>query len=181
MPYTPPPTRRPALAILTPWSNEAIGMNLAAYGLGSAFAGAVLAAADTVFYVPFDLTESFVVVEVGWYNSSVVANGNAQVGAYNEAGTQLVECAATTTAGTNALQTINVTDTTLPGPGRFYMAFRASSTTDRFFRLAPAAGLLEAAGVMQEASQTDLPATMTGVAMATAYLPYFYLAGHTLL
>lgn len=107
-------------------------------------------------------------------------NGNAQVGVYTAAGSQLVECTATTTAGLSSIQTIDITDTTF-GPGLFYMAFRASSTTDRFFSNGFAAGNLEACGILEQTSQTDLPGTATFAVPATAYLPLFYVACHTLL
>jgi hypothetical protein len=176
--YTPAPIHHHYPLNITPWSEESIGIYLAAIASSSPTSGTGTVA-DLVYYVPFEIAVLFIVKEVGWQNGTIVGNGNAQVGVYREDGTQIVECTATTTTGTSQRQTIEITDTTL-GRGRYYAAFRASSGTDRFERIIPAAGLLEAAGIMQEASQTDLPATATFAAMATAYLPAFYLAGHTL-
>lgn len=177
--YNPPPVWRDVSHTITPWSFESIGIPLGCFAAAAPASGTGTVA-DMVYYVPFELARPFVVKEVGWVNGTIVGNGNAQVGVYNEAGTQLVECTATTTSGTSVNQTIDVTDTTIP-PGRSYMAFRAGNATDRFYRVIPAAGLLEACGIMQQASQTDLPATATFAVMAQANLPYFYIAGHTLL
>lgn len=177
--YSPPPLKAVAPYHITPWSYESIGLTLSSYGQTAPGTGAGTVV-DLVIYVPFEIGDIFVVKEVGWANGSITGNSNAQVGVYNEAGTQLVECTATTTSGTTTTQMVDCTDTTLT-PGRYYMAFRAHSATDRFQRIVPAAGLLQSCGIMQETSQTDLPATATFAAMTNAFLPLFILAGHTLL
>lgn len=177
--YSPPPFQPAPLSVITPWSWESVGTQLGAYGQAAPGTGAGTVA-DLAIYVPFEIGRTFVVKEVGWANGTIVGNSNAQVGVYDEAGTQLVECTATTTSGTTITQMVDCTDTTLI-PGRYYMAFRAGSATDRFQRIIPAAGLLQSCGIMQQASQTDLPATATFAAMSNAILPLFILAGHTLL
>jgi hypothetical protein len=178
--YTPAPLHRAALSCLIPWSEECCGTHLAAVASAAPSSGTGTVA-DMVIYVPFEIAVPFVAKEVGWVNGSVTANGNAQVGTYREDGTQVVECTATATSGTSARQTVDITDTTHQ-PGRYYMAFRASSASDRFSRTTSVVGgLLEAVGLMQQASQTDLPATATFAVITTAFIPLFYVAGHTLL
>jgi hypothetical protein len=178
--YTPAPLHRPSPVCLTPWSEESVGVFMASCGLGSNPASGTGTVADMALFIPFEIAVPFVAKEVGWVNGSVTGGGNAQVGTYREDGTLIVECTATTTSGTNARQTIELTDTTHT-PGRYYMAFRASNASDRFFRATPSVSLMEAAGLMQQASQTDLPATATFAVLTTAWLPLIYIAGHTLL
>lgn len=164
--------------MISPWSLEAIGTELS--GFGVALSASTAPTSNMVTYVPVVLAQAFTAVTVGWFNGAAAGNGNAQVGIYHEDGTQIVECTATTTSGTTARQTVDITDTVLP-PGRYYMAFRASSGTDRIHAVSPAAGILEACGVMQQATQTDLPSSASFAANATAFLPMFYLSGHSLL
>lgn len=179
MSYAAPPVAVASPVIITPWSLEAIGTELGAFGLGGGASAAPTS--NLVTYVPFRLSRAFIVVEVSWQNGLAAGNGNAQVGIYDAAGTQIVECTATTTAGTGATQTIDVTDTTI-GPGRYYMAFRASSATDRFISSAVGTfGMLEACGVFQQASQSDLPASATFAVPTVSVMTVFSINGTTLL
>ncbi len=179
MHYSPPPLSRGVPYIITPWSMESIGVELAA--MGQATPASSTPTSNLVTYVPFVLGRSAIATEVGWVNGIVATNGNAQVGIYTEDGTQLVECTATTTSGTSVRQTIDITDTTLTAGVRYYMAFRMSSATDRIFGIASSTGLLEAWGVMQQAAQADLPAPATFALNTTALvLPVSYIGITTL-
>jgi hypothetical protein len=135
--------------------------------------------ADLAIYVPFEIATSFVIKELWWINGTVVA-GNVDVGVVNEAGTLLVHSGATAASGTSAAQVVDVTDTTLAAPNRYYLAIHATSASQRFLRIVPAAVLLEGLGIMQESVATDIPDTATFAAMTNAILPFFGINGHTL-
>lgn len=95
----------------------------------------------------------------------VTAAGNIDVGIYTESGTKLVSSGSTAVAGTSAIQSFDVTDTTL-NKGLYWIACACSSTS-AVLRASP--GLVSstngatapARGVMAETSAVPLPTTAT--------------------
>jgi hypothetical protein len=103
------------------------------------------------------------------------ATGNVDVGLYSEAGIRLLSTGTTARSGTNAMQYINVTDSTFP-PGNYYLALVASSTTGSFMR-SSTQGLevSKASGFLQEAlGSTVLPATMTPASYTSSANVYHF-------
>lgn len=160
------------IAGICPISNESIGMELTR--LTNTTIGtpttAVWPTASLAIYVPFRLSVAARLRSLGLYNGSVVS-GNLDVGIFRYDGSKVISTGSTVMAGASALQIITVTNTDL-SPGRYYLGLSVDNVTASVRRASGAsAPMLEAVGVLQEVS-FPLPATMTPVAPANAYLPY---------
>lgn len=160
---------------ITPVSLESIASAVLGGGTNVPnFASAQWQVADTAILFPFTLTKRATFVEMYTVTGGTSA-GDVAVGIYDSNFTRLVSSSSTQGA-TNALQTFNITDTTI-GPGLFYLAINATATTATFFR--GTAGLvqqLNAAGVVQATSTgTTLPAVAAATTLSTAinYIPLF--------
>jgi hypothetical protein len=161
----------PHMGVISPNHIESLGPNVA----GSNSSGsATWPANNLAIYVPFTLWEPFTVAHLAWINGAAVS-GNVDMGIYDEAGTRLTSTGATAQSGTNAIQTVGITDITL-GPGLYYMAMSLSSAVGTIFRNAPTAYLSEMSGVYEEASAHPLPATATFAASAQTYIPAFCIS-----
>lgn len=133
-------------------------------------ASAVWPSAQLLIAVPYLLEDRILVKRLWMANGTVVANGNVDVGLYARDLTRIVASGAVATAGASDLQYFDVTDTWV-GPGLIYIAGVMTSASDTAVRLSTAATYLRRTGVIQMASQTSCPATITAATMAQAYLP----------
>lgn len=171
----------PAPVMISPFSQYAIGMDIAAAAM-AAPASAAIATANLVRGYPFWLPEPVVVQKLWCYNGATLG-GNVDVGIYTPDGRLLVSAGSTVQAGASVLQEFNVTDKEL-GRGLFYMALGTSSTTATFFTVggsnATFLQLLKGAGCWQAASSFALPATITFAALAAALLPVCGLSARAL-
>lgn len=177
--YQPPALYRPGEITITPWSQQSIGTGLYQCALTGGGTSA-WPAAGLVVYVPFTVPEPFTITKLVWGIGA--AAGNLDAGVYAEGGTLLVSAGSTAAAGTNAQQVVDVTDTTV-ARGRYYMALVADTvTTLTVYRAAPAAGIAQSFGLLEQASVT-LPLS-TGASPATfaqytrAFIPYFGVQGY---
>ena len=116
------------LGVIHPWSLESLGAGLMTdmKSITSA-ASATYVAANRAHYIPFVVSEPITVVQLFAYNGAT-ASGNIDMGIYDAKGTKLVSIGSTAQAGTNALQTFDITDTVL-GSGRFYLAVAMDNAT----------------------------------------------------
>lgn len=152
---------------------------LSAYSIGLLFpaagqpASAAWPAANRAIFVPFVLPDSMSIVKVRWYNGSGV-NGNVDCGVYDAAGTRLFSTGSTAQSGTSQWQAVDIADVYLPGRQLLYMALASSSATGAFGRWT-VANVLPAYGVRQLDTAFALPATVSGTAASTGYLPVFSL------
>lgn len=85
-------------------------------------------------YVPFLIPDQITIVKLLAYNGST-ANGNTDIGLYDEGGNQIVGIAAAAQSGTTAWQEFDIADTTI-NPGLYYIGLLNSGTTGTYFAYA---------------------------------------------
>jgi hypothetical protein len=139
-------------------------------GLG-AHGTAAWPATNLAIYVPVRVKTSCIAYKL-WFGSEATGTGNIDIGIYNAAGTRLVNSGSVAHGTASTMKVIDITDTRLK-PGLYYIALQGSNATDTYFRSAPAAPNLAAAGIRSEAvGSFGLPATATWVVDQTlAFLP----------
>lgn len=170
--YAPAPARIASSPVLSPTSDQSIGRFLQAVGV-TAPASAAYTAANVALFFPLAIAQPITISGVWWYNGTVTG-GNCDVGIYSAAFTRLASVGSTGRGSASAIvRTSLAAAITLPR-GSYYLAF-AHNGTNNFFRLATAAVLCAAAGVMEQASAFALPATATPSVTTRAYVPMFGL------
>ena len=134
-------------------------------------AAAAWPVANKAFYVPV-LVDRIVTVKKMAVINGATLNGNVDVGIYDEAKTKIVSIGTgVAQAGTSAVQTFDITDTTLL-PGLYYLAMATNSSTATYFRANGAgAEQLRACGMQEQTTAYALPATATFGAMVTSFAP----------
>lgn len=115
-----------------------------------------------------------------WWENGATANGTVDVGLYDEAFNRLISCTPQTQSGTSAIQSFDITDTTIL-PGRYYIALSSSSATATFLcqTAAPAAKLASIGCFMQTAVAT-LPNPAVPVLCTHTLIPEFGFTDRTL-
>jgi hypothetical protein len=163
--------------IINPWSVNSLGTQLYAFNQTVPTAAAA-PAANLLMLVPFWVPAPFTITKLYWVMGA--AAGTVDMGVYDESANLLLSAANPSASGT--FQVVDVTDTTI-ARGRYYMGLIGSTvTTLTFLKSAPAAGVCQAMGMLQQASIT-LPLS-TGASPATfakyaqAYVPLFGLQGY---
>ncbi len=164
---------------ISPASPESIGAELVAQG--SAPQSAVWSTANTALFVPFCVYQPFIAKTMGVYNGTVVA-GNVDVGIYDDQGNRIVSKGSTVQAGTSALQTFDITDTTLQ-PGSYFMALNLDNATATVFRwTSTLAGTAAGFGVYSQAvGAITLPATATFSVGLGGFIPVVCVSGRTVI
>lgn len=147
--------------------------SMGAFDTTQAVASTAWPANNRAIYVPIrtDVTTTYA---RGVVINGTNATGNADVGIYDAAGTRLTSSGSTARTGTTTLDFYPVTDLVLP-PGFYYLGIVLSSTTGTVQGIVPTTvPLTRATGCLQEAlGATTLPSSMTGVSMASAFIPCF--------
>lgn len=136
-------------------------------------------AANLAIFIPFRVYQIYTAVKMSWINGTV--SGNIDVGIYDAQGDRLVSLGSTAMSGASAIQTGDITDTTLK-PGLYYMAMAVDNTTATFRRFTSAtvagtAGL----GLLQQATAFALPSTATFAACGNDYIPGLAITGRSLI
>lgn len=149
--------------IFTTFSYEGLGIECG--GLGST-SFITWTTANIAILVPMRITETVTVVKMAVANGPT-ANGNLDVGIYDNTFTKLVSSGSTAQSGTDTIQILDIADTAL-SPGTYYFALASSSTTATFagsdFSGSQGAGDPKAWGVVQMAAAFPLPNTITPAA-----------------
>lgn len=156
----PIPTFR-SLPVLNPWHPEAMGYQ-ASNGVGlAATSSRTWTVTDEAQLYPFRLGYPETITKLWIYNGATVS-GNFDIGIYDAEGTRIVSAGSTAQAGTNAVQSVDITDTLL-GPGIYYMALVFDNTTATLFADTGWASVRAAqqSGLCRVASAFALPATVT--------------------
>lgn len=176
--YSSPRVLRPSHQVISTISEEALGSR-AHRSLGLVSAALITWAANLAVFVPFGISEPFLVREVWWFNGSG-AGGNIDVGVYDTAGTRLFSLGSTAKGTVSVpVTSTGMTDYTL-SPGDYFLAFASdSATASLFYGWAPAANLAASVGVGQMASAFALPSSAAIVPLTNALLPYCGLNGYT--
>ena len=175
--YQPPLLARPNEVIIHAWSYQSLGMPLTHIGSGPATG--VWPAIGLVIFVPFTLSEPLTVTKLWW--DVAAQSGNADAGIYDASQNLLLSAGTTVIGAATNIQSVDVTDT-LIARGQYYLALVADNTTFSSRRSAPAAGICQALGLLEQTSVT-LPLS-TGASPATfakytrAYIPFFGLMGY---
>lgn len=181
MPYSPPLVVTPRLTqiMISTISLEAIGLDLRLLA-ATIPQGANYPAANITIGIPFGVGQPILVRKLWVQNQTPVA-GNIDLGIFLPDGTLVVNKGSTASAGTNTIQELDITDTTLM-PGRYYLGMTSdtSAATQKIFSTALAsAGLASAAGVLQ-AAQGPALASVTWATCAQTQIPYIGLSARTL-
>ena len=164
--------------MLTPWSRESLGVQIAALAM-AAPTSAIWPAANQAVYVPFVVDKTATIVKGFWYNGAAVS-GNVDLAVYNESYARQVSIGSTAQSGTNTIQEVNIADTSL-APGRYYLALACDNTTAEFFRVAfSSVHLAKTLAFSEQASAFALPSTATPVVPTYALLPMFGVSLRTL-
>ncbi len=128
--------------------------------------------ANKAFLFPFRLSSPIIILNMFVMNGATAAD-NLDVGIYTEDFTLLVSSGSTAQAGTNAIQTLNITDTQL-GAGVFYLAMAMDGTTGTVFRSATTGSrYLKCTGCCEKTTSFVLPATIAPGGMTTNGLIVF--------
>lgn len=163
---------------ISPLSLESVGLELAR--LLAAPVSTTWPSNNQAVFVPFVIYNPFLVLKMATLNGTT-ANSNIDIGIYDDQKNRLVSMGSTAQAGTSAVQSFDITDTTLE-PGVYYMALNFSATTGTIFAWAPAVGLCSAMGVLTQAvGAIALPDPAVFATPASAFVPWFYLTGRTLI
>lgn len=161
--------------VITPRSLDSIGAEVRLNGITAA--AAAWPTSNKAIFVPFVVHQPFTVVKA--FIEIGAASGNIDVGVYDDQKNLLVSDGGHAQAGANAIQTFDLTDTTLQ-PGVYYMAVAADNTTGTVFRFAFTNNLWAgAAGVLMQTSAYPLPATANWAAAVDAYVPFLCLTSRT--
>lgn len=175
-----PPSYRPNDVLIGAWSWQACGEDIAGlihpnFGIASAYP-----AASRVLAYPFEIGDGFLVQKVWWLNGTTVGTDSHDCGVYTEDGTTLlVSGGSTLSAGANAVQEVDCTDT-LVLPGRYWCAFVSGGTTATPVQGGSSAATTRCMGVAQQAgSGSTLGSTFTPVAAAAATYIVCGIAGRT--
>lgn len=165
------PTLKQMSVGLNPYSLESVGLSIRTLGSGSSPASTVYPVANKAIYVPF-VARSQITFTSLFTGNGATATGNIDIGVYASDGTRIISTGSTAMAGTSARQIVTVAATTI-GPGVYYLAMTASSTSATFAATtAPVIGL-QCMGVYQQTTALPLPATATFATASSTYLPIF--------
>jgi len=121
-------------------------------------------AANTAHFYPIIVQRQVTVYQMAV--EVTTQSGNCDIGIYDENFVRLVSMGSTAVAAAG-VQVFNIADTTI-GPGIYYFAFVASSTTPAFRRSAVSAPVLRTLGAFAQASALPLPSTATPAAISSA-------------
>lgn len=175
-----PQRKSVAHSTLTTFSPSSLGVQTLAGGRTINSQAWLLA--NLVLYIPFQIADSFLVSKIGWTNGTSPAN-NIDVGVYDESGAKLGSTGSTP-AGTSAvIQVVDVTDFTIPGPGRYYFGVTCDNIA---YTLRASVGIATewaSMGVMEETTGSfGLPGAVgvanawTPIVTTRAYLPALFIA-----
>ena len=163
-----PRTVQPNSVVISPLSLQSIGLELAA--LVSGTAASTWPSACLAIFIPFSVERPTTITQM-FTDNSASFSGNIDVGIYDAGGSLLVSSGSVSQSA-SAIQTFNITDTTL-NPGLYYLAAVQDVACGGMSRAAgaTASGVIRALGVVQMASAYPLPATATFASAGVAYIP----------
>jgi hypothetical protein len=130
--------------------------------------GGAWPSANRAIYVPFSVPYTMLLKSMGFV--ATTASGNYDLGIYDATCTTRLVSSGAQGIGAN-LNTFTLTTPLLLEAGvRYYVAMSCSSTP-ALVRWTPQLESLRLSGAMQEASAHPLPATATGIVVASSYMP----------
>lgn len=173
MKYTGPQMVLPHSVALSSYSRDSLGPIARAHVLGAP-SSATWPAANRTIYVPFWIHQPMIAYRMWCLNGGTVGTNTVTAAIYTADSSHLpasnVVEASATSAGANALQFFDITDTML-GNGLWYMALALDGTTATVFRASFGVTALATQCIFTQESNT--PSTATPVAAANTQLPLF--------
>lgn len=137
--------------------------------------------ANLGIWVPFRIPTGNVFSSArAWLLNGTTANGNVDIGIYDESFARLASTGAVAQSGVGALQDLAALSASL-APGRYYLAISLSSATGTVFSTSVAAAYGAAAGCFQQAAAHPLPATATPALYAQTFVPVFGISSRSVL
>ena len=163
--------------LITTFSRFGCGKLIRNYGGAITPASSAWQTVDTMLYLPLWLPFPYVVRRLFWVNGSS-ANGNWAIGLLNQEGVRIYGSAATAASGASQPQYVATSSPILLAPGRYYLALTHSSAAANHAWSGNNFNnpRMKMAGILQEASQSTVPATWTPVTASSSLIP---LAGIT--
>jgi hypothetical protein len=154
----------------TPYHFDGIINELAM--VDSGFASQTMTA-NLAYITPFQIGAPMVVSGFAWVNGATAA-GQSDMAIYDFAGTtKLATAGATSNSGTSTIQHVNITDVTLPGMSRYWLAYASNDGTHTVQIANPSAILQGYLGLYQQSSawSSGLLSTITPAAPTVAQIP----------
>lgn len=163
--------------VISTISSEALGAEIGCFNVAPT--SAQCAAVNTALFVPFVVHRSFVAVKMAVANGAAVA-GNIDLGIYDDQQNRIVSVGSTAQAGVSAVQSVDITDTTLL-PGVYFMALNSDNATGQFYRWATGSpGNIGAFGVYSQAvGALTLPDPAVFAKPTTQSIPHLMVTGRT--
>lgn len=154
-----PSVLQPPLLIVSPFSQESLGGHYGYQNMTLITPASGTVTQNQAYFFPFRVDIGATAVKMACVIGAT-ANGNIDVGIYDDGFNYLISSGATAQGTTNTLQEFNITDTYLP-PGIYWMAVSLSSATGTVFRSAPSADEVAVSHLpcYQQASAHPLPTT----------------------
>ncbi len=135
--------------------------------------------ANKAYIYPFQVVYPTYARQLSWFNGGT-ASGNVDMGIYDASFAKVVSTGSTAQSGTNAFQTVNITDTLLL-PGNYFMALAMDNTTGRVFGINCPTSVMAAHGCGEMATAFALPSTFTWARIATAFMPDMVISTQSVL
>lgn len=129
--------------------------------------------ANLAVYVPFFLPWPYPVRRLFWINGST-ASSNCDIGIYSEGGARIFSQGSTAQSGASVVQYVTPATPFLLPPGRYYMAWNCSGTTNRAYGLTTSAASGKLIGLLSQAvGAVTLPSPATFATYSGPGLPVF--------
>jgi hypothetical protein len=148
----------------------------------AAAVSAVWPAANTAIYIPFVVHQEMIAVKMGISNGATVS-GNVDIGIYDDQQNRLVSKGSTAQSGVSAIQSFDITDTTLL-PGIYFMALNMDNVTGTVIRWTMGvAGVSGGFGIYnQTVGAVTLPATAAFAAPTlNGFIPSLFVTARTVI
>jgi hypothetical protein len=126
---------------------------------GSLSFSATFPSANMAFYYPIHLDTFYLIQKFFWMNGNSAA-GSIDCGLYTQDGTLITHTGSTSQSGISNLQSASITPLEV-GPGQYYLALVASSSSTTFYAHSVGSALGNNVGIYLQASAFPLPATAT--------------------
>jgi hypothetical protein len=164
------PGAAPAKACISTIGNESgwRSVAIAIQGGGSLSTGWF--GANVGIILPMILTDPFLVSQVGWENGATLS-GNIEVAWWNSTlSAAYVTTGSVVQAGVSTMQTVDVTDTTIPA-GTSYVVFIASSATSTVRTVGTSARTSQVGGIRQFSGAVPITTITPAQASSTTLVP----------
>lgn len=157
----------PNLPVISTFSLNSLGLDIGQSIQN--FTSAAYPSANRAIYIPFHIDEPLLASLLFCANGAT-ASGNVDMGIYSASFVRLVSIGSTAQAGTNAIQTFDITDTLLAA-GDYYFGIAVDNTTATLIQANPGVPMAQSSGLLMQASAFPLPATATPVTVSSGYTP----------